>query len=95
MISISGASTPEDIPDSGTLLVATGNQLSPANTKKAHGEKIDWKGFEEQVKFSHEERACAMCVNYERQLQNVQGEKQKYHNLASNLQKELEQEKVR
>ena len=35
-----------------------------------------------------------MCVNYERQLQKVEGEKQKYHNLANNLQIELEQEKV-
>ena len=50
-----------------------------------------------QVKVSHESvlsRSCAMCVNYERQLQKLQDENQKFQNLASNLQVALDQEKV-
>lgn len=35
-----------------------------------------------------------MCVNYERQLQKMQDENQKFQNLASNLQVALDQEKV-
>lgn len=35
-----------------------------------------------------------MCINYERQLQKMQDENQKYQNLASNLQMALDQEKV-
>lgn len=51
-----------------------------------------------QVKVSHESslnRSCAMCGNYERQLQKMQDENQKFQNLASNLQVALDQEKVR
>ena len=50
-----------------------------------------------QVKVSHKgdlSRMCAMCVNYERQLQQMQDDNQKYQNLASNLQVALDQEKV-
>ena len=50
-----------------------------------------------QVKVSHESglsRSCAMCVNYERQMQKLQEENQKFQNLASNLQVALDQEKV-
>ena len=48
-----------------------------------------------QVKVSHElSSSCAMCVNYERQLQKMQDENQKFQNLASNLQVALDQEKV-
>lgn len=50
-----------------------------------------------QVKVSHESslnRSCAMCVNYEKQLQKMQDENQKFQNLASNLQVALDQEKV-
>lgn len=36
-----------------------------------------------------------MCMNYERQLQKMQEENQKFQNLASNLQVELDQEKVK
>ena len=36
-----------------------------------------------------------MCMNYERQLQKMQEENQKFQNLASNLQAELDQEKVK
>ena len=36
-----------------------------------------------------------MCMNYERQLQKMQEENQKFQNLASNLQVELDQEKLR
>ena len=36
-----------------------------------------------------------MCGNYERQLQKLQDENQKFQNLASNLQVALDQEKVR
>lgn len=36
-----------------------------------------------------------MCGNYERQLQRMQDENQKFQNLASNLQVALDQEKVR
>ena len=49
------------------------------------------------MKVSHESslnRSCAMCVNYERQLQKMQDENQKFQNLASNLQVALDQEKV-
>lgn len=35
-----------------------------------------------------------MCVNYEKQLQKMQDENQKFQNLASNLQVALDQEKV-
>ena len=35
-----------------------------------------------------------MCVNYERQLQKMQDENQKFQNLSSNLQVALDQEKV-
>lgn len=35
-----------------------------------------------------------MCVNYERQMQKLQEENQKFQNLASNLQVALDQEKV-
>ena len=34
-------------------------------------------------------------MNYERQLQKMQEENQKFQNLASNLQAELDQEKVK
>lgn len=58
--------------------------------------KVDWKVFQEAVKVSHESvlsRSCAMCVNYERQMQKLQEENQKFQNLASNLQVALDQEK--
>lgn len=36
-----------------------------------------------------------MCMNYERQLQKMQEENQKFQNLSSNLQVALDQEKVK
>lgn len=36
-----------------------------------------------------------MCVNYERQLQKMQEDNQKFQNLASNFKMALDQEKVR
>lgn len=50
-----------------------------------------------QVKVSHESetsRSCGMCKNYEKQLQTVEADRQKFKNLSSNLQIALEQEKV-
>lgn len=63
-------------------------------SNKNTNSKVDWKGFQEAVKVSHElSRSCAMCMNYERQLQKMQEENQKFQNLASNLQVELDREK--
>ncbi|XP_078362497.1 rab GTPase-binding effector protein 1-like isoform X2 [Oculina patagonica] len=68
----------------------------PRVPSKGSGGKFDWKNFQEAVKVSHESslsRSCAMCGNYERQLQKMQDENQKFQNLASNLQVALDQEK--
>lgn len=68
----------------------------PPLSSKRSGAKVDWKNFQEAVKVSHESslnRSCAMCVNYEKQLQKMQDENQKFQNLASNLQVALDQEK--
>ena len=45
----SGASTPDDMPDSGSFLVTTGDQVSAGNASKTHGGRIDWKVFQEEV----------------------------------------------
>lgn len=75
---------------------SSSSQPRPHGSSKGIDSKVDWKVFQEAVKVSHKgdlSRMCAMCVNYERQLQQMQDDNQKYQNLASNLQVALDQEK--
>lgn len=68
----------------------------PGSSSKGLNSNVDWKVFQEAVKVSHKSdlsRSCAMCVNYERQLQKMQEDNQKFQNLASNFKMALDQEK--
>ncbi|XP_048582683.1 rab GTPase-binding effector protein 1 isoform X2 [Nematostella vectensis] len=91
-----GSPTPASIADDKAIRDSPLLDLATKPKTPTKGGRIDWQTFQEEVKLSHEgeiSRACVMCQNYEHQLQAVQSERQKFKNLAANLQKALDQEK--